>query len=359
MSDFDNIQSGLSCFDNFKCIASECSDNCCIGWEIDVDEDTLEYYNGIEGEFGKRLRDNIFVGDYNCFKMGEDDRCPFLNDKNLCDIIINLGRDKIPYICTHHPRFYEWLYDRCEMGIGICCPEAARLLYERDEKIDINVSYKMSHSMSDVMTYARETAFFILQNRSYTLGDRLITFLNFCEEVDMYLLEDNAEKIIYIADVYKKELGKNIEYPKEDLTKDVFRLFSSLEPVNKEWEEYIESLRESAENIVDYRDKFLLKYKENAYMYEHLAVYLTYRYFLKCLDDIDLFSKAGFIVVSVLFNVLMDIYSCLRADTYNRVDNSILYSKEVEYSQENIDKIYDSVSNDFINLQGYVKFIFN
>ncbi len=233
------------------------------------------------------------------------------------------------------------------------------MLCESDDKIDINVSYKISHSMSDVMTYARGTAFFILQNRDYSLGGRLITFLNFCEEVDMYLLEDNAEKIIFLADAYKKELGKNIEYPKEDLTMDVFRLFSSLEPINKEWEEYIESLSESAENIVDYRDKFLSKYKENAYMYEHLAVYLIYRYFLKCLDDIDLLSKAGFIVVSVLFYVLMDIHSCWQLDTYNRVDNSVLYSKEVEYSQENIDKIYDSVSDDFINLQGYVKFLFN
>ena len=34
-------------YPNFKCIASECRHNCCIGWEIDIDEDTFEYYKGL------------------------------------------------------------------------------------------------------------------------------------------------------------------------------------------------------------------------------------------------------------------------------------------------------------------------
>ena len=31
----------------FRCIGSDCTENCCIGWEIDVDEDTLAYYKSI------------------------------------------------------------------------------------------------------------------------------------------------------------------------------------------------------------------------------------------------------------------------------------------------------------------------
>ena len=34
-------------YDNFKCIADKCTDSCCIGWEIDVDETALEKYNKI------------------------------------------------------------------------------------------------------------------------------------------------------------------------------------------------------------------------------------------------------------------------------------------------------------------------
>ena len=29
-------------YDKFKCIANRCKHSCCIGWEIDIDEDTME-----------------------------------------------------------------------------------------------------------------------------------------------------------------------------------------------------------------------------------------------------------------------------------------------------------------------------
>ena len=37
-------------YKKFKCIADKCKHNCCIGWEIDIDNDTLEFYfnNGTE-----------------------------------------------------------------------------------------------------------------------------------------------------------------------------------------------------------------------------------------------------------------------------------------------------------------------
>ena len=32
-------------YKNFKCIAGDCPDSCCQGWEVDADCDSLEYYN--------------------------------------------------------------------------------------------------------------------------------------------------------------------------------------------------------------------------------------------------------------------------------------------------------------------------
>ena len=126
----------LGCFRDFRCTASKCSDNCCIGWEIDIDEETAKYYASVKGKLGKRLSENIACdGECFCFSMDENDRCPFLNKDNLCDIIITLGEDKIPYICKNHPRFYNWLEDRTECGIGICCEEGARELFASSEKL--------------------------------------------------------------------------------------------------------------------------------------------------------------------------------------------------------------------------------
>lgn len=48
-----------SYYDDFECIADKCTDNCCVGWEIDIDEITAEKYFSIGGEFGERLKSSI------------------------------------------------------------------------------------------------------------------------------------------------------------------------------------------------------------------------------------------------------------------------------------------------------------
>ena len=50
-------------YNNFKCIADKCNHNCCIGWEIDIDNKTAEYYRSISGEFGKRLEASVSCSD--------------------------------------------------------------------------------------------------------------------------------------------------------------------------------------------------------------------------------------------------------------------------------------------------------
>ena len=45
-----------SYYKDFRCIASDCTENCCICWEIDVDEDTLAYYKSIGSDCAPRSR---------------------------------------------------------------------------------------------------------------------------------------------------------------------------------------------------------------------------------------------------------------------------------------------------------------
>lgn len=40
-------------FSEFSCIAGDCKDSCCLGWEIDIDEDSYEYYQTLPGEVGR------------------------------------------------------------------------------------------------------------------------------------------------------------------------------------------------------------------------------------------------------------------------------------------------------------------
>ena len=77
-------------YDAFHCTAAACSDTCCAGWEIDVDLDTVEYYENLEGELGDRLREELcdLPDGTVCFRLGENERCPFLDDDNLCELLI-------------------------------------------------------------------------------------------------------------------------------------------------------------------------------------------------------------------------------------------------------------------------------
>ena len=49
-------------YTKFACIADKCQHSCCIGWEIDIDEETLSYYNSVSGDFGNRLSDCQYNG---------------------------------------------------------------------------------------------------------------------------------------------------------------------------------------------------------------------------------------------------------------------------------------------------------
>lgn len=109
----------------FKCIADKCRHTCCAGWEIDIDDETYELYQKLPGEMGDKIRASIEDGH---FVLDEDERCPFLNENNLCLIILNLGEDYLCDICHEHPRFYiENELGEYECGYGLSCEEAARL----------------------------------------------------------------------------------------------------------------------------------------------------------------------------------------------------------------------------------------
>ena len=50
-------------YKDFRCIADRCRHSCCIGWEIDVDEDSLAFYEGLEGEYAPAIRASIDTAD--------------------------------------------------------------------------------------------------------------------------------------------------------------------------------------------------------------------------------------------------------------------------------------------------------
>ena len=72
----------------FKCVADKCQHSCCTGWEIDIDEEALERYQGLKGGYGDAVRDSIAMEEVPHFQLLEGDRCPHLDERGLCRIIL-------------------------------------------------------------------------------------------------------------------------------------------------------------------------------------------------------------------------------------------------------------------------------
>lgn len=308
---------------DFKCSADRCSDNCCIGWEIDIDGKTAEFYSGIKGDFGARLKENISHGDCTSFIL-KGERCPFLNDRNLCDIIINLGEKNLCQICSDHPRYYEWFGEIKEGGVGLCCEEAAKLILTAEKPAEFSVTEipneegdEYDESLFGLLFAARDMIFSVLSDEGTVIKERVAKILSFAEQLQINI--DNYNDIVPEEyEMLKSEKGDMLS---------VLKSLTLLEPIDEKWTEYLACI------IGSYEDRIVGA--EFSFYQRNLLIYYIYRYFLKGVFDGEILSKVKLACVSTA--VISYIVSGENADFTETVNICKLFSKQTEYSQENID----------------------
>ena len=174
----------LNYYPNFKCIAERCKHTCCAGWEMCIDAQTLREYKNEQGEFGQKLNSGINYKKSK-FKSDKKGRCAFLNEKGLCEIIINLGEDSLCQVCRDHPRFRSFFSDRTETGLGFCCEEATRIILSFSDKIapvlkkDDGEKESLSFIENSVLEF-RQNILHALQDRSLSINERIEKVLSVC-----------------------------------------------------------------------------------------------------------------------------------------------------------------------------------
>ncbi len=273
-------------YEKFKCIAGKCKHNCCIGWEIDIDEETMALYNSLEGEFGEKIRENI-TGEIPHFVLKGGDRCPFLNQSGLCDIISKLGDAAICDICYLHPRFSNFYEDFTETGLGLCCEEAARIILTESEKFSVPLP---ASTENNEFFKARNEVIDILQNRSITVLKRL---------------NELAEKY-----------GLKFEFSNEE----IYDFYTSLEMLDKNWENELKKLKTA--NGID-----IFEIEDLQIFFEQLACYFIFRHFE---------SGVGFALLSCWTIGTI----CSTCETLEQIlDVARMYSSEIEYCEENVEKV--------------------
>lgn len=363
-----------SFFDQFKCIGSACTDTCCAGWEIEVDETTAEGYLTEKGAFGDRLRREIGSepGEY-FFKL-KNNRCPFLNKENLCDIFINLGEDRLCDICREHPRFYNWFGDYTEVGLGLCCEEAERLLFSDSkpltfvEEVHTDASDLLDDESEECeqMLEERKAIFSILQNRKKNIGARLKRLLLQLPYADEMLLltvpilewddPESIPKLDYKAKPSTNTLKSSALF--------LIRFFGGMESLDETWPSMMKELEQNIDKLVDTdnTNAFLkfMKGENRLYEYEHIAVYLVYRYYPEILFDGLIEAKILFAAASICLLFLMDLQCFQKNTAYTQQDRIELvrrFSKEIEYCPENMERFekccteqYEDLLNSIFNL---------
>ncbi len=303
-------------FRDFHCIADQCSDSCCIGWEIDIDEDSLRHYEGVQGDFGARLRREIVAEDgVSHFRLKEQGRCAFLNDRNLCDLYIALDEEHLCDICREHPRFYEWFSGRVEAGLGLCCEEACRLLladsapltFVEEQTDEPDEEFDGEAELLEELEPLREELYVLLQDRSLAIWRRIGRVVPILEQK-----QDEWDGFPPAEDGETEWLPGEVE---------LIELCEEMEPIDEGWTHLVERMRGAGGEPISVPD----------WMVEHAAVYLTYRWLLKAAFDGDVLGKGQLIVRFVcLMKLLLDKGLVSSAEEALR-----LLSKEIEYSQEN------------------------
>ena len=358
-------------YDEFSCIASRCKDSCCAGWEIDIDDESYEYYRSVEGSFGDRLRESMFVaedGGYR-FKLKGPKRCAMLNDNNLCDLYTALGEEALCEVCTEYPRF-SLVYGQVEQkALSLSCEEVGRILFGRTEPeqlIDIELPGDCEDDEEDpqyvaFMEWVQKEAVAILQNRELSITERTREFLAWCDRVQTISNYSQAKDDLSILEAWKNQDAdreireweqKNIEgkeKPARNLSYedfcDRFEIFLDMEELDEEWI----NTKAEFEQIYheDTYEKLLLAYlnsKDYSELgYEHLLVYFVYRYLMNAVYDYDILSYAKMIVVATLVVRDMDAARFQRNGgsftMFDRIDVARIFSKEVEHSEGNAEDL--------------------
>lgn len=308
-------------YDSFACTADKCTDNCCIGWEIYIDSDTAGFYKTVEGDFGKRLKANIQDDDEPHFIL-KNERCPFLNENNLCDIITCLGEDALCQICRDHPRWFEWYGNEKEGGIGLSCEEGARLILTSEGFADYYESECEDFADEDFDREAysflfalRKRIFDTLSERSLPLEKRLNIILDLAAAAQSALNGTEKETDLFFS--FEKEKEKAVP------------LLKKTEPVNQKWLLELERL-EAADPSA------LILCKADEEYAERLFAYFVWRYFLKGVFDYRITEKIRFALFSV--TVIFALYKATGEEGLpSLLKAAVLYSKQMEYSEENLD----------------------
>lgn len=294
-------------YPRFQCIAHRCRHSCCVGWEIDVDDESLQTYRALPGPLGDELRAVIDTdGETAHFRLTEDERCPFLNEQGLCRLILAEGEGILCQICRDHPRFRNEFSHCTEIGLGLCCEAAARLILSQETPMSlITLSDDGSGEAPDedeaCLLTLRAQLLGLLEDESWSAEERLQNILDLC--------------------------GTPLPEKTYAQWAEVYR---SLERLDGAWDAALDTLTFPEKPLDTSWDRPFL----------NLAAYFLYRHLPAALYDGEPHAHTAFAVLSM--RIIRRLFAAAPAqDLDTLTELARLYSSEIEYSEENTEALVE------------------
>lgn len=357
-------------YDKFSCTADQCPDTCCAGWQIVIDENSLEKYSNVSGDFGIRLLNSIDWRE-GIFEQYEK-RCSFLNAENLCDIYKELGADALCDTCRLYPRHIEEFENLREFSLSLSCPVAAkmilecqepvRFLEEEDEKEECEEDFEdFDFLLFDCLLEVREKLFSIVQNRTIPIEKRMYCVLKTAKNLQTALDEGELFERDFMAEIElclqekAEDFSGNLYKIVQALRKDLLRL----EVLREEWKTNLkaaDNLFQKGETwYLEKRDRYKAEIRntigqEQWDIYkEQLLMFFLYTYFCGAVYDDMIYSKGVLSVISVFWIEEITFWSWAadegQIEEKNLLETAYRYAREIEHSDENLnllEEIFDS-----------------
>ncbi len=345
-------------YKEFQCIGSACQDTCCAQWEIEVDETSADRYEADGGPLAEEFRKYLVrKEDENYFRLTTDKRCPFLNEENLCRMILTMGEDSICDICREHPRFYHWFGEYTEVGLGLCCEEAGRLLFSQKEPLCFEI---LSDGETEEQEYIAEEDYWVelllearkqlidlLQDRSLSLEIRVEKMIRCAHRMQPFLEEEDLEGLEELLEnhiLFEEGTVEAALLPDSSALTEMLAFYEKLESLDDSWPEKMREIKEKLGSLLgqlpDYLDMIRESGRETEY--EQLLMYFVFRYFMEAIYDGSVLAPLLFTAVSLRMILLLDLDSYCRTGSYtleDRIRNAKWYSKEIEYCPDNMERL--------------------
>lgn len=354
-------------FANFTCSGSDCKDNCCtVGWDIEIDDKTLAFYKSLDSDLGKRLVSNIYEED-GCHYMGQEGGCPFMNENGLCSVQLEYGEEHISDICREHPRFYEWFGDYKEAGVGLSCEKAAQMLVDHpapilfterqtdEEPDDLEFDEKLLNAVKKL----RDRLIEILQNRGFSVKERLGILLCACDDIQQAVDTEDCGRLKQLSGmlsiegflleiVNEAECDKSVK--KSEAYESILEIFMQMEYICPELKENFSYAKENLDGILSSEKRFDKSYGDDRFELEHIAVYFIFRYLIKAVRDFDAEGRIySALICTVMIRLLFMSEFHKNGGLPEKETRALLikeFSKEIEYSAENMEMLYDFIYED-------------